>query len=424
MSNPDDNGLLQKDGSVKYAGFPLGMDNRRSSTELPPQSLRNAVNVDILDSGKPRTRHGASQAIAEAGAHSAWATEDETRMLWGTASTLRMCTANLTPFTLLSDPRLADPLSFVEVNGDIYFSNESINGKVTLANQYEPWGITPPAAAPTLTADVTGDKLVQVTCAFVTATGELSGAPLANVVACTCEPQITATGIPQSTDPRVVATALFVSDLDGTQLYRYADVPAGSTTAVIRRDLDLGEVLTSQFMQPPPPGQLLEYYNGSVYIAIGSFVVRTTPLRYGMYDPEEDFLMYPARVTLLQAHDDGIYASADQTYFEASPFTDAHRRVPTLPYRAVEGAALHLPESSDVVWLSERGFIQGGAGGAVKNLTEERLAVSRYERATLGIFEHDGHKAIVAIARAEGLANRLVAADYNDAEAARLVELE
>jgi hypothetical protein len=170
-------------------------------------------------------------------------------------------------------------------------------------------------------------------------------------------------------------------------------------------------------MEPPPPGQLLEYYRGSIYIASGNAVLHTSPLRYGLYDPRTDFYLYGERVTLLAAVEDGIYISADQTYFLSNAgTTDTARRhanqEAVFPYRAVEGAVCKMKDTHEVMWLSERGIIVGADGGKVKNITEAQVAMEKFDKACLGVVEYDGHKAVVAISRTAGETSPLVAEDF------------
>jgi hypothetical protein len=197
-----------------------------------------------------------------------------------------------------------------------------------------------------------------VTCTFVAASGEESGAPLGERVACTDSPVVQVSAIPQSSDARVVATRLYVTALDGTVFYAEVDVPAGQTTYTLTGFFGTGQPLTTQFMTAPPPGQLLEYHDGRIYVAAGSNIFATQPLRYGLHDPLEDFLMYPERVTLLKSVDAGLFTSADQTYLERAIGTPDLSHDPVLPYRAIERAAVTLRESKEVVWLSERGFVR------------------------------------------------------------------
>ena len=397
---------------IIYSGWPKGMDNRRANHDVPLDTLRDGLNVDVLTSGKVRLRSGITQAVADTGAHSVFS--DGTRLVWATPTTLKTADGNFVKSTLLTDTRLAKPLSYVALHGEIYFSNEDINGKINAAGEYEPWGIVGPTTAPVCSA-VAGVRRYQVTCTFVTASGEESGAPLGAEVLCSDIPSIQLTSIPQSSDSRVVATRIYVTNIDGTDFYAQLDIPTGITAWTLTGFFANGARLRTQFMAPPPPGQLLEYLNGVLYVASGSAIYHTDPLRYVLCAPE-GFFMEPKRVTLLKAVDDGVYVSSDQTYFLAAPGTKDVVRKPVLPYRAVEGAAVSMTDDGNVMWLSERGFVLGGNGGEVKNLTEGQLAMPSYERGCLGIVERDGHTAAVAVMQGEGTASPLVSEDYEEPE--------
>ena len=45
-------------------GWPLGVNNVAPETELPKGSLREALNVDLSDNGKPKRRKGFTQVYA------------------------------------------------------------------------------------------------------------------------------------------------------------------------------------------------------------------------------------------------------------------------------------------------------------------------------------------------------------------------
>ena len=189
------------------------------------------------------------------------------------------------------------------------------------------------------------------------------------------------------------------------------DVPAGITIATLSGFFDGGAVLKTQFMQPPPPGQFVEYNNGIIIIASGNNIALTRPLQYGLHDPIEDFFMYSERVTMLKGVPDGVYVSADQIYFLPSIGTDQVTQVQTLVAHAIEGAACTLPDTEDVMFVTDRGFVLAGAGGQVKNITDSMLAIDLYPRGAMGYVEHNGHKQVIAIF-ADGKDNPAVSEDF------------
>lgn len=412
----------------RYEGFAKGMDNRRSNFD-GFEGLRDALNCDIQTSGKPRRRVGILQRIADAGAHSIW--NDGAKLLWATSTTVKSAVpGNFAPTTLYTDSRLAKPLSWVTLHGITYFSNEDVNGVIDITGAYHPWGIVPPSAPPVCTGDG-GNRIVMVTCTFVMSSGEESGAPIA--VACTCSdsPSIQVSSIPQSTDARVVATRLYVTPLDSDEFYREVDVPAGTTSTTLRGFFATGQQLITQFMQNMPPGQLLEYHNGTIYTAINNILVHTDPLRYNLWDNNDNFFEFPNRITLLKSvphgpsrsERPGMFVGSDKTYFLSDIGTDEVDQKVVLGYGAVEGAAMHVPNSDHVLWLSAKGIERGVSGGKVEHLTEDQIAMDVYARACLGMVERSGHRALVAIAQSS-VHTPLLSSDWiaNETERKQIVE--
>lgn len=404
----------------RISGWKRGMDNRNSNVDIPiTTTLRNGVNIDVLTSGKVRRRRGIVQVISDIGAHSLFSFG--TRLLWATANALNAATANFAKTTLLTDTRFIAPLSFVELNGEAYFSNESINGKVNAGGTYEAWGTAAPSNAPvcaSVDSSVVKDREHMVTCTFVLNTGEESGAPIAVKVLCGDSPIIRMTSIPQSLDARVVYTRIYVSDIDGEVLYANVDVPAGLVTYDVSGPFGTGQQLKTQFMDKPPSGQLIEELNGCIYIASGNIVYFTEPLRYGLVHKVNGFFMFSERVTMLKSVPDGMYVSADATYFMPNGVKDA-KLDPVLPYRAIEGAACNVPNSNDVMWLSERGFVLGQSGGKAENVTEDRIAIDTSDRACMNVVEQNGVRRVIAV-MSQSTPSPFQSEEYAIVEAARV----
>jgi hypothetical protein len=415
-----------------------GMDNRRSNSDIPADMVRMAVNVDALLSGRMRRRRGISQVVADANAHSVFGGEN--RLYWATPTTLKSCDINFdNPITHLTSPLLANPISFFEHQGAVYFSNEQINGKI-VGTTYQPWGIVPPSVAPVssgITSTITDPmspffpsitparqkqiaRNYALTCTFVIKQNgieiEESGAP-AGLLGISDDSGYLSFNVPQPTDARVTHTRIYVADMNGTAYFQALEVPVGQTTATLNHPYTLGKQLTTQFLMNPPPGQFIVYRHGRFFIAAGNILYFTEPLRYGGVHAVHGFFMYPERITMLIAVDDGIYLSSDQTYFlsgtpEKGKITQDH----VFPYRAIEGAATNFPDSNDAVWRSERGIVIGHSGGKAENVTESQIALDTVQRATIGFIETNGARRIVTIAK-DSSPSPLQNKDYTDAEA-------
>lgn len=396
-------------------GWPGGVNNIAADVSIPTDEngdivyLRDAVNVDVLDEGKLRLRPGITQKIAASGAHSVYS--NGKLMVWATADTLRCSDENLVTITILTDTRFAEPVSFEDVNGDIYFTNPSINGIIHPDGTYEAWGLEAPAEAPDIVALVTGPNLYSITCTFVTGSGQESGAPAANIVYCADNPSFQIFNIPQPTDPRITTVRIYMTNIDGVELQEVVELPVGITIYSLSGFFAYGNELTTQFMLPPPKGQLIELADGILYIASGNNVYHTEPLNYGLYDPTKNYFMYPERVTLIKHTTGGLYVSADQLHFLKNAGADGVSQDEVMPYRAVEGAICDLPDSKDFVFMSDRGFVRASVNGEVENLTEKNIAVDTYSRGAMGYTSVGGHEAIVAMFK-NPVASNTVSEDY------------
>lgn len=387
-------------------GWQLGVNNLADDGDIPSGALRDSVNTDITASGKPRRRAGMRQVIPDAGAHSVFGSSNF--LIWATQNKLNV-SRDMTKNTVMVDTRLSKPISYVEVNGTVYFSNEDVNGCILPDGTLTPWGLPTPDNSISLSA-VTGNRIVQVTCAFVSSTGEVSGAPIGVSVACDDNPIITVNNIPQSADPRVTSVRLYATELDGRVFYECDQIPIGRTSTTVR-GTPIGEPLMTQFMEPPPPGQLIDYADGVIFIASGNNVFHTDPLRYGLCNLRESFFIFSERVTLLKSVSGGLFVSADQTYYIPKAATPSAQLDTKYPYKAIEGAACNLPQSTDVMFFTDYGLVRGSNGGATQSITENRIGIDQYSRGCLGVNKREGEFHVVCILR-DPIKNSLVSSDF------------
>jgi hypothetical protein len=417
---------MAKNSTKTLTGWIKGANNTAADIEVGATELRDAVNMDVRASGTPVTRKGIRQTVGSAGAHSIFG--GLTRMFWATATQLYVSTDGVSKTLLATDAKYNAPISWLELNGEVYFSNEQINGKITAAGALEPWGIVPPNSPSAgdivaATNPAHGAVLYQFTYTFVLASGEESGAPLAARVPCGEVIDITVSSIPQSADARVVATRLYATAADGEQFYRVADVPAGTTSWHVSDFPSGGRQLTTQFNGPPPCGQLLEYHNGVIYIAADNVVWRTDALNYGIVDNVGGYFAYPARVTLLKAVPDGLYLSmlADRTYFLQGVGTDDVTQKVVSNSAAIEGAACNIPSVSDVAWFDGGlgGVVIGKEGGIIESITAGRFVAPQYARGSMTFVSVDGHQRLLGVFGA-GAASANENAGYAAGEARRV----
>jgi hypothetical protein len=247
---------------------------------------------------------------------------------------------------------------------------------------------------------VGGQYFVAIT--YLNTDGQESGTGAAAYVTLPDHGAIVLSSIPQGVGAKI---RIYVSTANGTsdELWQHADVPMGTTTYRISRYTP-GKALRTQFMEPLPAGQLLRRFNGRMYVAVGNVLIFSDALRYHLYSPERDFIMFPERITMIEPVVDGLYVSSNQVYFLQGGDSTKYSLNPATPVKAVEGTSLVVPghlfpalkiTQNLVYWFTEHGPYVGSPGGEVQALMDTRLAVNAYVMGTTQLREEAGRRQLV-----------------------------
>lgn len=412
--------------SIKFEGWPEGLNTVLRADSLPVDSLRRCVNYDIDDAGKLSLRQGSSQIHAGTIAKgSLWSSDDFSRTLFVEAGSL---------FELIEWPigtyitRLvrtavgSSRMAYVDVNGRTYYSNGVITGQMEPDGTDIPWGMPGPNTQPKLSQGISGQLATgsyQVAITYVSDTGEESGTGLARTIEVAADDSsIILTDFPPS--PATAAfIRVYVTHVDGEGLYRIGDIhPAAPSYEIDQVSNSAAFRLQTQFGMRPPPGEILEYHNGRIYIGNNNIMWFTEPLRYGLVKAMKGWIQFPKKITIIKAVDDGIYVCADRTYWISGVDTAQFHQREVLPYGAVFGTGVNIPNYDAVAWFSKRGIVFGGENGEVLNIMQDRVAVAEYGYGTMLWREHKGIRQLVADLW-EGELNTYAAPDYVALETAR-----
>lgn len=166
-------------------------------------------------------------------------------------------------------------------------------------------------------------------------------------------------------------------DADGLWLIRSGAVealPAGDTTD------DEAELLLS----PLPGGSACAYWQGRVLVARGNSLLWSEPLRYGLYNPLENFIQFEERVSWLAPLASGLYVGLRSSVRFLAGQNPAEFRQTTVAGRswARGGATLdasgmdpQMTGGADEIaaWFGERGFALGLPDGRVQYPQADRL---------------------------------------------------
>ncbi|MGH8471094.1 MAG: hypothetical protein ACREVJ_01205 [Gammaproteobacteria bacterium] len=406
---------------VEIGRFAKGMTNLGMPSGLPEGACRNAVNADFYDDGRWRRRGGRRLVYTSSDADSLWRGAGMTLYRDGTSlkELIRAADGTYTSRTVQSGLAPRRALVYQEVAGEVYWTNGIATGRIRRGVN-GPWGVTPPVQQPALSVTSSGGLdagLYLVAITYLDASGQESGTGLAEQVSVPQGGGILASAIPSP--PAGHRIALYCSPSDGQVLYLFGEYPAAQKEVKIERFQ--GSIpLETQFGIPPPAGERLCAYNGRIYIAKGSVLHATCPLRYDLSMPAQDDIPFEHPIRVVTDVTDGLYVATDTlTYFVTGLDTDALSMREVLPYGAPAGEAVELPGTSARVWFSHRGLVQAGPQGQIVTRMDGAVAVSRFAKCLAVLYrESAGIKQIVATLRS-GEASDLAAQDYVDYELAR-----
>ena len=278
-----------------------------------------------------------------------------------------------------------------------------------------PWGVERPNGQPTLAAASAGGLhagTYQVACTFQSLFGEESGTGECARVDVAAGGGITVSNIPQPTHGSVIRVRLYCSEPNGTIPYLYAVLPVGTTGGIVGGTLSDKKPMETQFMRPPPPGDVLALHYGRIYIGAGPVLSWTEPIGPGLSLRTSSHVL-PAPITLLGSTDAGLVIAADKTYFMAGANPQAARLVERLPYGAFKGSLTRDERAKRLYWLSPKGLCMAANDGEIRNLTEGRVALANAKRAPAIIREANGLRQFIGVLRG-GVTDPLVSTTWEE----------
>lgn len=407
----------------KLGPWTKGMNTLKRAETLEDEEARNIVNFDVDDAGKVQLRQGRTKVYAGNIVKDTFWSEGDIS-LFVEDGDLKILNTDFTA-TLLRSGVGYSPMRYVLVNGLVYYTNGVVTGIVREGSS-ESWGVKAPSQQPALSAANSSGSLsagyYQVAVTFISPTGEESGTGLSAEVQVEEGDSIDVSAIPQP--PAGHTMRLYVSAANGEKLHSLASLIPGQVSYRITQVANqTGRVLETQFGDAPPAGNLLEYHDGRIYIGAGNIVWVTEPLRYGLVKRTKGFFMFGGQaVTMIKSVQDGIYIAADKTYFLTGIDTPEMENRDVLPYGSIDCQPIEVERTTEgvirVAWWSERGICVGARGGAVTNIMEDKVAVSKFKRGALLFREHDGIRQIIACLQ-DGTQSTYAVSDYVVDETAR-----
>lgn len=385
----------------------LGINNR-----LPPfalsvkegRFLADAENVDITNSGTVVRRPATELVQGMTGGHSLHMTSDTAGYL--------VRDSVLYSFTLPYAETLVriltsnNAMSYVDFAGSVYFSNGTDSGRVTAGSAY-PLGLpTPDQPAVSAAAGGLYAGKYQVAVSYLNAvTGEEGGISASSNIELGASSGITVT-LPSATTGATHIN-IYVSTVNGSFPMLHSTVATGTLSVSVATP-GTGREANPRFEEPLPAGKLF-LYNGMLCSYKGSEVYRGIPFRPGYCLSTETRIPFPSEVTNVIPAQNGIYLTADKTYwFAGQDLADVQMIQDVLPYGGVAGTSFALPDKATVGWVGERGFVLADVNGQVTEASADAVDASLPASSCATVLTDGGYRRVLSCGYCMNLENSAV----------------
>lgn len=345
--------------------------------------LKRAKNIDIDNAKRPRRRQGYQTSLVGSDCHSLWS--DGQICLYREGSYLKRLNDTLQgSVTLRSDITGNLSMAYLSLDGKVYYSDGNISGVIENGVSRS-WGLPVPSTSPVLSS-IPGGLLsgtYQVVYTYVRNDGQESGACEATPLSVTANKGVMITGITPSNDPTVSRINVYVTRRDSETFYKAYSLTnvSGQVINHLTEDSLTGHTLKSQFLSPPPAGQILEYYKGRIFIGSFDAVWYTEPFRYELCDLSNGFTQFESDATLVGAVDDGIYFGTDnEVSFARGDQPKSFKWEEKADYGAIFGTMQKIirPDVGQneamqtlIIFASAKGICIGAKGGEMINKSRD-----------------------------------------------------
>lgn len=414
----------------KLGSWPSGVDQVHDVRELqtrtgargePIPALRAAVNTDITRAGKLRRRAGYSEH-ATGYAQSLWSPDSAEFGLLVRNAQITRIDADGT-LTALGAANPVRRMAYAEIAARVYLSN-GLERWICESGALRAWGIDAPGlpnvSAASFGGLAAGTYKVNVTA--LDAAGEESGCGESAAVTLTTGQGVMLDAL--IAPPGAAWMQIYVSGANGDVLYASKRLPAGITSYVLTSvDVaQVGKALETQFCERTPASSVLCAFRGRIYLAIGSRLYYTLPLRYGLIRRHETYLPMPSDITGIAATNEAMYVGTEKGVFVLSgddPTNMQRRDVDG--FGMVRGTATRLRRGDDVsvLWWSKEGVLFRASADGVQALTRNRLALPEFGSGAVLYRELEGLSQLVSTLKGAGPSNSFSARDRFSAKVMR-----
>lgn len=381
----------------------LGLNNRRPDFRLRTKDgvfVRAVSNTDISDAGTAKRRQGYTQVFAGTNCHSFWADDDTDRGYFVDGNTLyrsAVAGAGMSAVALSTTMLRDRHLTYTKVGDEVMLSDGVRNLAVSDAGVVRPLGATPLAAAPFVTvgAGALPQGSYQVCCAFMNSGREISPTTVATQINLPANGALVIAGLPTTWPTDAAQLLIYVSPPNGDTMYLEQRLQAPAASATVSSAAFDGQEVSTYLRAPMPPGRIMRWHAGRLYVADGAVLRYSDVYQPGLYQPTMNFTQFPQPITVVEPCDTGMFIVADKTYWLVGDIVSAELKTVS-PTRGVFGTGSQDQRLLQVFWMTEQGFAIGTPDGAVALPQAENVAVNRAAAGATLYREADGQRQLVS----------------------------
>ena len=399
----------------------LGINNRLpdfgmhvKTNTVQGDYLRDAINVEIDNTGRLLRRKKATLVQALTGPHSLFMV-DATNGLVVIDSILYVFSIpayTQTPFKVLTSNAA---MSYVVRGGEVFYSNGTDSGRIVSGAFYPLALPTPGQPAP---PDIIGGNLragyYQVAVSYARYSGGVQTAATLmeeGGISDKAQTELTTTGgirvILPATTTGATHINVYLTAANG-EVPQLAAIVATGTATVDLINLGEGQEATGRRDEPLPAGRLF-LSSGRLCSISGNTLYIGHPYRPGYYDPLAGFVPFPTDISVAVDAQAGIFVAADKTYWipNEGPIADV------LPYGAVPGTEFSYPDKSIYGWFGAKGIVLATPSGEVEAVMSDNIALTPPDSGFSTVFEDGEFRKVMSCGWCMNLANK-AATRYTD----------
>lgn len=371
--------------------------------EFGDKELAAAVNVEHTRNNKVRRRLGADH-VYDSPVESAWSDGKDTFLY--TAGGVLYSFPDHTP--LRSGLTPGGRLSAYRVTSRIYWSNGFETGVIS-GGLDRSLGMNIPAPVTFSLHD--GGQLkagtYQIAQTFVRDDGQESGASGIVYMDVADGQRVL---FQTAADPDAYLTRVYMSTVDGTELFMAAEGAPGSEMEFRGPLHYLQKPCRTLFHSPPAPFTDVDFFSSRLLYAVGEFLTYSAPFAYELVDQRKNYIPMNAPVLMVGSTDDGVYVgTSDGVYFLSGLNPETWGLTGVSDSGVIPGTKTYVKhtafgegeQSEDVlIFGTKDGIMAGFPGGRVVNLTDRKIIIPDNLTAGSALFrEQRGQNHIVITMR-------------------------